>query len=149
MNGPSPEEVLKTQLEFEQKKRLSLDAQKDELLEKERLEKEKNDKKDTKSAKEFPMTFNLFNFRKVFGLPPPKYKEFVFTSRLGKKIRIRGKTQKSFFQIRQCLALSLWLCLYTAIRGVARWLFRIILKFSNPAMFGFELLALSLHSIAK
>ena len=37
------------------------------------------------------MTFNLFNFRKVFGLPPPKYKEFVFTSRLGKKIRIRGK----------------------------------------------------------
>ena len=66
MNGPSPEEVLKAQLELEQKKRLSLDAQKDELLEKERLEKEKNDKKDTKSAKEFPMTFNLFNFRKVF-----------------------------------------------------------------------------------
>ena len=116
MNGPSPEEVLKTQLEFEQKKRLSLDAQKDELLEKERLEKEKNDKKDTKSAKEFPMTFNLFNFRKVFGLPPPKYKEFVFTSRLGKKIRIRGKTQKIFL---------------------------------NPTMFGFELMALSLHSYKR
>ena len=78
------------------RKRLSLDEQNDNKND-ETGDKDDNDKAESKSAKnkdEFPMTFNLFNFRKVFGLPPPKYKEFVFTSRLGKKIRIRGKIDK-------------------------------------------------------
>ena len=94
----SEKSLSNSELDFESQKRLSSD---------EKNESEKNininesdkdiDSKSAKSEKEFPMTFNLFNFRKVFGLPPPKYKEFVFTSRLGKKIRIRGKTYINTF----------------------------------------------------
>ena len=72
------------------RKRLSLDEQNDNKKDETGDEDDKKNKS-AKTKDDFPMTFNLFNFRKVFGLPPPKYKEFVFTSRLGKKIRIRGK----------------------------------------------------------
>ena len=96
--------LLNSEREIESRKRLLSDEKNDFDKGKNvnESDKEITNSDNAKSKDDFPMTFNLFNFRKVFGLPPPKYKEFVFTSRLGKKIRIRGKKkdQKLCFNVK-------------------------------------------------